>query len=472
MKVKYLAAACAALCAASTFAATYDPTITTPAQTVVISGASAQKNSLLNTVPTTIFDTTTRGVLYINGANGSVGWLGDAKAAYGGGVMLIVYQSKNGSAAGLNQLISAGTPEAEAVMLALPATGCGAKTVPSLPNIAAEQITCTGPSSAKETDMGLSDVFKNEFEPGFLVSGSTLKNAASAASTGLEGFGVIANSVLYDALLAQNIADGLLPASCATATASTVTAALAPTGVCQPSVRSADYASLVTSAGQFNSYAALVKDQANLEITVCRRDHLSGTQAASNIHFLNDVCGTTGFAGALAPSISTDSVPGTYVVVDETNTGTGQAENCAWSGSATGVAAYTGYAAGVVSLGEKDIRDSTSPQSAFPNAKYWFVKLDGVSPNYKADGTYDTQHRANLLTGAYHFGTEMGAYVKTATSLTTGNGKVVAAIANDIRLSTLSDVRGIAYLNNPAGYPADGKNARYSNGGNNCSVYQ
>ena len=114
MKVKYLAAACAALCSVSAFAATLNPNTVTVGQTIYIAGASAQKNALLSTVPTTIFDTSANGVLFVNGPNGSVGWLGNSKAAYGNKVTLVVYNSTNGSAAGLNQVISTGTPEAEA----------------------------------------------------------------------------------------------------------------------------------------------------------------------------------------------------------------------------------------------------------------------------------------------------------------------------------------------------------------------
>jgi len=466
MKVKYLAAACAALCSVSAFAATYDPATTTPAKTVYIAGASAQKNALLATVPSTVFSTAAHGVLFVNGPNGSVGWLGDDKL---GGITLVIYNSTNGSAAGLNQLISAGTPEAEATVLALPAAGCTAKVAVAPPNIATEQTTCTSTSAAREADMALSDVYATEFEPGYLSTGSSLKSASTSASTGLEGFGVITNAVLYDALVAQNIHDGLLPASCASATAATLTVGTG-NGACQPSVRSADYASLVTSAGQFNDYTSLVKDQGAKEITVCRRDHLSGTQAAANIFFLNAVCGELGYQGALAPAISGDTNTGTYVVVDEANNATDLAENCVWSGSAAGTSAYPGYAAGVVSLGEKDSVDAVTPQSKHTSDKYYFVKLDGVSPNYTAAGAYDSLHRSNLVTGAYKFATEMAAYVKSATSLTSGNGKVAASIANDIANANLSSVTGIAYLT--GGTFGDGKTARYSKGGNNCSVYQ
>jgi hypothetical protein len=474
MKVTHIAAACAALCSVSAFAATYDPTATTPANVLMIAGASAQKNALLAAVPGTVFDTTAHGVLYISGPNGSVGWLGDAKAAYGGGTLLVIYQSKNGSAAGLNQVISAGTPEAEATVLSLPASGCGSKSAVSAPNAATEQITCSGGSAAHEADMALADVHNNEFAPGLLSTGSALKPASTTTSTALEGFGVVVNSVLYDALLAQNILEGKLPASCATATASTLVVGVG-NGPCQPGIRQADYASLVTSGGQYNSYTALVPDQTGRDITVCRRDDLSGTQAASNIFFLNSVCGLKGYGGALLPATNADSGIGTdgtynYTVVDAANNATPLSENCVWSGSATGTAAYAGYAAGVVGLGEKDSVDSATPQSSYPNAKYYYVKLDCCSPNYTAAGVYDPTHRANILSGCYKFVYEMGAYVKSTTSTASGNGKIARAIADDISKASLSNLTGIAYIT--GGTYGDGKTGRYTRGGNNCAPLQ
>jgi hypothetical protein len=462
MKVKFLAAACAALGCATAFAATYDPATTTAATTVYIAGASAQKNALYNAVPTTVFDTTSHGVLLINGANGEQAWLGDLKSTYGGGIGMVIYNSTNGSAAGLNQVISAGSPEAEAVVLASAnLTGCGAKSAVAAPHTAAEQITCTGPTAAREADMALSDVYANEFAPNLLSSGSALKAASTSASTGIEGFGIIVNANLYNALITKNIADGLLPASCSTASAATAGVGTAASGACQPSVRSADYASFVTSGGQFNSSDAF--GVAANDITLCRRDDLSGTQAASNIFFLNNVCGLEGHLGAIPVVTNADSVAPSYNVVDAANVSTGKAEVCVWSGSATGTTAQAGYGIGVVSLGEKDAVDTSLTKP------FYFVKLDGVSPNFKANGQYDSTHRSNLLNGSYKFATEMAAYVKSTTNLTTGNGKIARAIVDDIAKANLSNLTGIAYL---AGTADATKTARYTKGGNNCSVWQ
>jgi hypothetical protein len=152
-------------------------------------------------------------------------------------------------------------------------------------------------------------------------------------------------------------------------------------------------------------------------------------------------------------------------VIDAANNSTGKAEVCVWSGSATGTTATTDYAIGVVSTGERDSVDQGTTA-----AKFYFVKLDGVSPNYTAAGAYDTLHRANLVNNSYKFATEMGAYVKSTTNLTTGNGKISAAVANAIAQANNSNLAGIAYLT--GGSFGDGKTSRFSKGGNNCAAWQ
>jgi len=159
-----------------------------------------------------------------------------------------------------------------------------------------------------------------------------------------------------------------------------------------------------------------------------------------------------------------------YTVVDSANNSTPYSENCVWSGSATGTTATSDYALGVVGLAEKDSVDAATPQSSYPNAKYYFVKIDGVSPNYTAAGAYDSLHRANLVTGAYQFAVEMGAYIKSTTAATSVAAKAAKAIADDISKASLSNVTGNAYLT--GGTYGDGKTARYSRNGNNCAPLQ
>mgnify|MGYP003339800617 CR=1 FL=1 len=175
MKTRYPFIACLTFVFGNALAKnpTYDPTITTPDVVFMIAGSSDQKNALLTTVPGTLFDTTSHGVLYISGPNGSVGWLGDGKSAIFGASKkaLVIYQSRNGAIAGLRQLISLGTFEQEANVLNLPASGCGSTSVPSAPNAADASVTCAGGSALRETDMALTDVHANEFAPNLLSAG-------------------------------------------------------------------------------------------------------------------------------------------------------------------------------------------------------------------------------------------------------------------------------------------------------------
>jgi len=450
MKIKFIAAACAALCSAGAFAAVLSPASTTvaPANIVYIGGASAQKNALdavLRTQPTVF--AIPADVVKIAGPNGSVGYLGTSNSALGSVPFLVIYNSTNGSAAGLNQLLStAATPtEAEANVLALSAT-CTAPT-----GAAGTWAASCSTSAVREIDMALSDVFASEFgSSGSLGSGagyltlSGIKSPIAAKSTGLEGFGVITNAALYNALLAQNVTEGILPASCSSATAPS-----ASTGVCQPSLRSRDYAALVTKGSGWDSQ--VISGVAGVNTTVYRRDELSGTQAASNIFFLNNVCGQLGFGGKLTPARASDSVAGVLSFVEAASTGAVE----------TGVAGATGYGLGVVSTGEKDHADVATNN-------YWYVKLDGQSPNYLPNGTLDTTHKVNMLNGDYTFATEMAAYVRNTVA---GKAAIVAAaVASDMQDSTKNPggLNGIGYLDAPLSWP-DGVQSKFSRGGNNCA---
>lgn len=455
MKVKVIAAACAALCSAAAMATPLNPndsgviTAVNAGHVFYVSGASAQKNVLDNVLKnySTIF-ATPADVVKITGPNGSIGYLGTSIAALGGTAYLVIYNSTNGSAAGLNQLLSTGTGEAEADVLKLDAT-CSAVTGLSGSYVA----SCTT-HQPTETKMALSDVFSNEFGssgslctttgtgcPGPAYNAiSSMVSPISAKSSGLEGFGVIVNANLYNALLAQNITDGLLPSGCSTATAPSAT-----TGACQPSIRSRDYAALATLGSGWDS-TALFPAAGAANIKLARRDELSGTQAASNIFFLNNVCGGKGYFGKLTPARAVNSA-GTLTITEEP--GTGNVE--------TAVAGAANYGMGVVSLGEKDHADDSTKA-------YWFVKIDNQSPNY-VGGTYDATKRKQLANGNYTFATEMAAYVIGTPSQAAIN------IATDIQNAAKQPVGGIIGVTNldaPLSWP-DGKQSKYARGGNNCA---
>jgi hypothetical protein len=466
-KMKLIAATVAAIGAGSAFAAPLDPTTTTPAVTFYISGASAQNVAVGLAVPSALF-ATPADVVKITGGNGSQGWLGKSIASLTGGTsvnLLVIYNNTNGSAAGLNQLLStAATPtEAEAKNIKLPDATCTTNLTATPPTASCSAL------APIETDMALSDVSVSEFSAGVLGTGAGFLplTAVSEVTTGLEGFGVFVNKALYSALQAQNVLEGLLPASCnpsapgvivtATTTVGTPPVSI-PVGDCQPSIRSADYATVATAGGAFggSEALALVPDQPTQFVTLCRRDDLSGSQAASNIFMLNSVCGTKGFGGALTPQ--TDFTSSTLQVIAAANSSGGKAEACAKNAPA-----------GTYALGWASIADKDESDTLYDGTKgFYFVKIDGASPNFPARVSSGVNiKRDGLRNGTYRFATEMKAV--TRNTIASPAKDLADAFKAKIVDSTLSDLPGIAYLDAPLNWPADLKNAKFARGGNNCA---
>ncbi len=483
MQMKYLAAAVAALCSTAAFAApvaTLDPTnaaFVAPdaAHTIYIAGASAQQNPLETVLKTAgeVFVSLANVTKISASSGGSFAYLGTS--VVDNKPMAVIYNGTNGSAAGINQLLSKGTGEAESTVVKLTngaTNGCSALVASG--SISTTTCSQTGP---READMALSDVYAGEFgSSGSLCSGpltpyaapicinaayltvGDIKSPIAAASTGLEGFGVIVNDKAYNTLLAKNVAEGILPASCASATVTRGVANPANAGTCQPSLRKADYAVLATKNSGWDSFA--LDNVGGTPVQIHRRDEFSGTQAASNIFFLNSVCGLNGHGGAQTPARAADSgvAPNPATVTWFEQPGTGNVE--------TGVAAAgTGVIAmGVVSSNRADHADSSSKN-------WWFVKLDGISPNYLPNGTLDSTKRVTLLDGSYTFATEMAAYVRNTIA---SDNAVAAAVTTKIASALASSdvtptgLNGIAYLDKPLSYP-DGVQAKFSRAGNNCA---
>lgn len=489
MKVKYLSAAIAALCSTAALAAPaaqFDPTnagFVAPdaAHTIYISGASAQQNPLETVLKTVgnVFATAANITKVSASAGGSFAYVGDY-AADPTKTIAVIYNGTNGSAAGLNQLLSVGTGENESVVVKLTngaTNGCGTLTV-GTPNT----VTCTQ-TGARETDMALSDVYATEFgSSGSLCSGpltpyaspicintpylttAQIKSPIAANSTGLEGFGVIVNDTAYNTLLARNIAEGILPASCSTATVTRGVANPATAGTCQPSIRRGDYAVMATKNAGWDSFA--IDNVGGVPTQIHRRDEFSGTQAASNIFFLNNVCGLKGYGGFSTPARAADSgvAPNPATLTWFEQPGTGNVE------SGVAAAPVGTNALGVVSSNRADHADSSTKN-------WWFVKIDGVSPNYRPDGTYGSlgtvtsSKRANLLNGSYTFAVEMAAYVRN--TIATDNpiaAAVTTTIANGLASAavTPAGLDGIGYLDAPLSWP-DGVQSKFSRGGNNCA---
>ena len=99
----------------------------------------------------------------------------------------------------------------------------------------------------------------------------------------MQGFGIAVNPNLYSALQTKNVAEGLLPSSCSAGVTS---------AACQPTIRRVEYAGIVTKSGSYDSATKLLGTSSAQALTLVRRGDLSGHQAAANIHFANNACGS------------------------------------------------------------------------------------------------------------------------------------------------------------------------------------
>lgn len=488
MKVKYLAAACAAACAtlgsAGALAGVPLPTNTgvpTGLVTYYIAGASAQAQAVDAVIPTAaFFQTGVNDVVKISGGSANSAYYGLGQNAITGGVnkpLLIVYRNSNGSGSGVRQLLAKRTAPADgkdadalARIALIPLVGTDNTNLPNLTTCTAAvaggptgwTATCTS-LEARSPDVALSDVEAKLLAGSFPVPNVDnvapgpvgaadywARGALVASRNALQGFGVAVNPAAYAALQTQNIAEGKLAAACAGST----------TIDCQPSIRSDDYASLISadggikdSDGLFNSAISAV---AAKEVTVCRRTDLSGTQASSNTFFLNNLCGTAGFGGVYTPFGVADSNPGTLVFNEGSSTG--NAKTCLNKNAST-----DGYRLGVISL-------ENIPVAGTDN--YKFVKVDDQSPNYTYNGAAvvaDPKQRQQFANGSYKFAFEM--YAMRASNAPANIVAFYNALNSQLGDSTKSDLVGIGYFDIPGAWVGNDTTnlaTRVTRNSNNC----
>jgi hypothetical protein len=146
----------------------------------------------------------------------------------------------------------------------------------------------------------------------------------------------------------------------------------------------AGFAKAKTGFAGWSALTGVTADD-SMPVNLCRRQNGSGTQASSNLYFLQAGVQTNTNLGMLAPIAQTTT---STAVADWASTelnviggaGTGDVENCLTNANA---AATKMYAMGVISM-EKD------PVSS--NKNYRFVKIDGAAPT-----------QANARAGQYGF---------------------------------------------------------------------
>jgi hypothetical protein len=142
----------------------------------------------------------------------------------------------------------------------------------------------------------------------------------------------------------------------------------------RPSIAKWEYRT-IAGGGYFNGIAGLAPGETAGPLQIARRVNGSGTQAISNITFLNNPCGRDSSpTAAISPAKAGDSDPAGTVIT----------EGSATSDVVTAIRNATIPAIGVISLENPEVTTATNA--------IVFLKLDGVIPS-----------RANAISGAYDF---------------------------------------------------------------------
>lgn len=280
----------------------------------------------------------------------------------------------------------------------------------------------------------------------YAINQQNLDIALSLSSIGDEvatnigqAFGVVVSYPLYLQLQKNDVAAGILAATCddGSATAPNLTPA------CQPSLPAQRYTA-IAGLGTIGSVdGSLFGGPAGSVVNLVRRVPTSGTQSASNLRFLNKPCATALSQGALDPARATDSTA-TAIVTEQSGT----------SGVKSALNAATG--AGQFALGVVSMENTPAPTAT--TDRWAFVKLDRVSPNS------DAQQRAEAMDGSYNFWYELAAF--------TAGGSVSPASPSASALITAvsatlgeSDLKGI-FATPVAG--ASGPTSKGARLGNSC----
>jgi len=474
-----------------------------PAATLFIGGASTMSSNVLTIANSQIFDSSTfkpievrptgavtNSVPSLNASNFRA-FLGVAKAGLGnnsGKLVYVVYNYNNGSAGGVSQLLgktpklaeqadaAKRIPEATVTFIG-PAkdqftpdtktanTFCGGsngttvlqKTSAGVDIPGAYAVLCNS-YTTMTADLALSDVRAQELYAVYAAAAKGKPSTLSQEPLAFQSFGVAVSPTLYAALqTAQGLTNDATAAN-------------------QPSITRASYASLVSKSGKIDSLSSFLSANATVsgytpptgELVLARRDDLSGTQAVSNMFFVNGQCGGNGNA-AVAKSLdekvgkaggllgglairqnTTDDVAGVLDVQSNSTT----------NDVRTALNVAGAYAIGAL---------GTSSGGAQGTAGH-FVKIDGISPNANgANFRNAAATRAQIVNGNYQFAyTLYGMYVtKTMADAKNANKKaMVDAMMAGFANSTLTDLAGMGYLDGAA----NTKQTSFTRqGGNNCS---
>jgi len=481
-----------------------------PQVTFYITGATAQAGYMTGTaLPDKWFETGYFTILEGDGATAAApstrkadssarGWYGIGKAgtAAAGKRLYVAYNPK-GSIEGVMQVMSPTATEPEATVFFPGHAGCVVSSTSSLTYYCGGAVG-TG-YKAIETDIALSDVKPQEGDLVWMKAannGKTLPKFDSTAllstPVGLQAFALIVNNAFYKALQDRDIARGYIPASCSSEGSAGTYAASAVTSACRPTMARHEYASLIAANGAKDLTAILGASAAASRVVVDRRYGGSGTQASSNIYFLNNPCGGRGLASAT--SAATDGLGLNITTADAVVTGTYGGGLIPRSGTAVTTdpsAAVTGTAYGNISVVEWTSSSSTALKSSYgvgsttdyhigvasanadDGATWKYLKLDGVDPIGTAAGAKAVApFTDNLRNGLYPF--SMVFYtVMTQAAYKKKSTDTLAKLADDLT-TTLKvpnvNLNGIAALpENSASALSTMKGILSRAGNNNCA---
>jgi len=475
-----------------------------PAATIFIGGASTMKSNVLDVLKVALFDTTAMTPIEIVD-EGSLK-KANVKAYYGlsktitngypaGSRILVVYNYNNGSAGGVSQLLAKtpalkdaadpikGLPEANVVFVG-PAKDvntaggtiknlfCGTGVAGVATVSTATKVGCKS-NSMQTADMALSDVRAEELYSMYPLAAATPAKFLGLAQVPLfvQSFGVAVSESLYKALQTKNG----LASTCGDSGATNIDGA-----ACQPSISRADYASLVSKGGKIKTLADLTGNTADTApLVLARRDDLSGTQAVSNMFFVNGQCGgnneqanTKSIDAAILKAGSL--MGGLEIRTKGTSESTAALDvmSAATSDDVKTAVGGAGYAIGVLGVGSGGKQGTTGR----------FVKIDGFSPNYDGTNYMNSTATRNQINAGYPFSYVMiGMYSKAVMDAKTAVAKkaTVTALLDGFKSSASAvnggtNLSGIAYLDSAATLATAAQQSKYTRvttGGvvNNCA---
>jgi len=418
------------------------------------------------------------------------GWYGIGKAntAAAGKRLYVAYHPK-GSIEGVMQVMSPTATEPEATMFYPGSSKC-------VQSGTTTTYYC-GQSQAFETDLALSDVAPQEGDLVWMKAANGGKALPKFDSTallstpvGLQAFALIVNNAFYVALQARDKERGYIAASCLSEGSAATYPASAVTSACRPTMARHEYASLIAANGAKDLTHILGTSASAAKLVIDRRYGGSGTQASSNIYFLNNPCGGRGMASATAAAADGKglNIDTTDKVISNTYGG-GLIPRSGTAVTSDPSAAVSGKEYGNISVVEWTSSSSTALKSSYgvgSTADYhigvaaassddgstWkYLKLDGVDPIGTATGVKaGAPYTDNLRNGLYPFSMVFYTVVTQAAAKKTTDtlSKMATELTATLKVPTV-DLVGIAALpgSGTTKTTMDGKLSRAGN--NNCA---